>query len=235
MWRQRGEAVRRLTPVLASTALVFLAACVGGAVPCGGVDAAPCADGDYCDTAFDCAPDALGVCRPVTQPRVAEGEVCGCDRVTYTDEAAALEAAVGLYYPGSCACSPPRVWDRGGCIPLRPQVWNGIGCNLFLSGCSVFGADAATYRAIDLSGGSSVCQAEHASCPIVRIPCDGRRHASCPRGLYCAEGQCRPAPATCDGFVPSLDAPVRGWDGRRYEDTCQAYRAGTSPNYSRGP
>jgi hypothetical protein len=74
---------------------------------CGGPDALPCPSGTYC-LAWNCADDGgWGRCVPPPHPCYPTGPVCGCDRMTYSNECNAYAAGVMVRYYGVCEDGEP--------------------------------------------------------------------------------------------------------------------------------
>jgi hypothetical protein len=71
-------------------------------IPCGGIAGRLCPKGYTCDVRACCC-DIAGVCVPLPQacPKIYK-PVCGCDRVTYSNDCERLRAGAALDHEGPC-------------------------------------------------------------------------------------------------------------------------------------
>lgn len=96
------------------------AADAGSPVICGTIAGLVCGPGEYCEYGGDptCGgDDSGGYCypRPTGCPDIYR-PVCGCDRVTYSNECDAHAAGVGVAYPSPCETPvPPPDCRTTGC------------------------------------------------------------------------------------------------------------------------
>lgn len=78
---------------------------------CGGIAGFPCPDGHYCELPMGLCEgaDHSGFCVPIPAacPDIF-APVCGCDRITYSNDCERLRAGVQLNHEGECR-PPPRI------------------------------------------------------------------------------------------------------------------------------
>lgn len=196
---------------------------------CGCSGNSDCGDGRYCKKSVGSC-GSRGQCddEPTTCPNLAD-PVCGCDGMTYGNDCEAAKAGVNVNHDGRCGCTTNADCQSnaycaaGGCNASGQCKSRPTSCPNVHS--PVCGCDGKTYE--------NSCKAEKAGVRTSHQgPCGCMTDADCPGGAYCksptgncsARGTCESPPSSC----PDVYNPVCGCDGKPYNNSCRAAKAGVS-------